>query len=180
MFTYSTKGTCSRQILFDVDSENKLRNVRFIGGCSGNLQGIAKLVEGKTLDEIKQVWQAELEKAAKTSEYTEAFFMAGMRHEKISNHHGADARFNIQLVQLGDHTLVGLPFEVLTVIGTKIREAHPEASIISCTGGYDCYLPIAEDFPKGGYEADAGTVWAPDTGDNVIAESITALKEFKA
>ena len=53
MFTYSPVGTCSRQILFDVDSENKLRNVRFIGGCSGNLQGIAKLVEGKTLDEIE-------------------------------------------------------------------------------------------------------------------------------
>ena len=35
MFTYSTKGTCSRQILFDVDAENKLHNVRFIGGCGG-------------------------------------------------------------------------------------------------------------------------------------------------
>ena len=55
MFTYSTKGTCSRQILFDVDSENRLHNVRFIGGCSGNLQGIARLVEGKTLDEIESL-----------------------------------------------------------------------------------------------------------------------------
>ena len=43
MFTYSTKGTCSRQILFDVDADNKLHNVKFIGGCGGNLQGIAKL-----------------------------------------------------------------------------------------------------------------------------------------
>jgi len=53
MFTYSTKGTCSRQILFDVDAENKMHNVRFIGGCGGNLQGIAKLVEGKNIDEIE-------------------------------------------------------------------------------------------------------------------------------
>ena len=52
MFTYSTKGTCSRQILFDVDTENKIHNVRFIGGCGGNLQGIARLVEGKDADEI--------------------------------------------------------------------------------------------------------------------------------
>ena len=52
MFTYSTKGTCSRQILFDVDAENKMHNVRFIGGCGGNLQGIAKLVEGKNIDEV--------------------------------------------------------------------------------------------------------------------------------
>ena len=53
MFTYSTKGTCSRQILFDVDAENKLHNVRFIGGCGGNLQGIARLVEGKDIDDIQ-------------------------------------------------------------------------------------------------------------------------------
>ncbi len=52
MFTYSTKGTCSRQILFNVDAENKMRDVRFIGGCGGNLQGIAKLVDGKDIDEV--------------------------------------------------------------------------------------------------------------------------------
>ncbi len=53
MFTYSTKGTCSRQILFDVDANDKMHNVRFIGGCSGNLQGIARLVEGKDINEIQ-------------------------------------------------------------------------------------------------------------------------------
>ena len=53
MFTYSTKGTCSRQILFDVDENNTLHGVRFIGGCGGNLQGIARLVEGKNIDEIE-------------------------------------------------------------------------------------------------------------------------------
>lgn len=53
MFTYSTKGTCSRMITFDVDAENKIHNVRFMNGCSGNLQGIAKLVEGKNIDEIE-------------------------------------------------------------------------------------------------------------------------------
>ncbi len=53
MFTYSTKGTCSRMITFDVDADDKIHNVRFMNGCSGNLQGIAKLVEGKSLDEIQ-------------------------------------------------------------------------------------------------------------------------------
>ena len=55
MFTYSTKGTCSRQILFDVDESGKLHNVRFIGGCSGNLQGVSKLVEGRSLDEVESL-----------------------------------------------------------------------------------------------------------------------------
>lgn len=62
MFTYSTKGTCSRQILFDVDAENKLHNVRFIGGCGGNLQGIARLVEGKDIDDIQAFSAAQMQK----------------------------------------------------------------------------------------------------------------------
>ena len=55
MFTYSTVGTCSRQIIFEVDENNTLRGVRFIGGCGGNLQGISRLVEGKTLDEVESL-----------------------------------------------------------------------------------------------------------------------------
>ena len=52
MFTYQTIGTCSRQILFDVTEDNKIKNVKFIGGCLGNLQGVARLVEGRDIDEI--------------------------------------------------------------------------------------------------------------------------------
>ena len=52
MQTYITSGTCSRQILFDVTEDNKVKNVKFIGGCVGNLQGISRLVEGKDIDEV--------------------------------------------------------------------------------------------------------------------------------
>lgn len=55
MFTYSTKGTCSRMITFDVDQDNKIHNVRFMNGCSGNLQGISRLVEGKNIDEVQNL-----------------------------------------------------------------------------------------------------------------------------
>ena len=48
---YTTQGTCSRQITFDV-IDNKLTNVRFLGGCSGNTQGVSKLVEGMDIDEV--------------------------------------------------------------------------------------------------------------------------------
>jgi uncharacterized protein (TIGR03905 family) len=51
MQIYNTQGTCSRQILFDVE-EGKVKNVKFIGGCSGNLQAVARLVEGKDIDEV--------------------------------------------------------------------------------------------------------------------------------
>ncbi len=51
MNTYKTYGTCSRQILYDVE-DGKVKNVKFIGGCLGNLQGVAKLVEGRDIDEV--------------------------------------------------------------------------------------------------------------------------------
>ena len=47
---YKTKGTCSREISFDV-VDNKVTNVAFEGGCSGNTQGVAALVEGMDIDE---------------------------------------------------------------------------------------------------------------------------------
>lgn len=39
-------------IEFEIDDEKKVHNVKFIGGCSGNTQGIAKLVEGMDANEV--------------------------------------------------------------------------------------------------------------------------------
>lgn len=50
--TYNTKGTCSRQISFDLEG-NVVRNVEFVGGCNGNLKAISSLVEGLTVEEIE-------------------------------------------------------------------------------------------------------------------------------
>ena len=50
-YSYKTKGTCSMKIDFDVE-EGKVYNVKFTGGCHGNLQGISKLVEGMPAEEI--------------------------------------------------------------------------------------------------------------------------------
>lgn len=47
---YNTKGVCSRSITFDV-KDNKVTGVQFEGGCSGNTQGVARLVEGMDIDE---------------------------------------------------------------------------------------------------------------------------------
>lgn len=50
-FTYRTKGTCSREIHFEVEN-GIVKNLQFIGGCHGNLQGISKLVEGMNIDDV--------------------------------------------------------------------------------------------------------------------------------
>ena len=50
-FEYNTSGTCSRQIIFEIE-EGKVKNVQYIGGCNGNLKGIGSLVEGMDIDEV--------------------------------------------------------------------------------------------------------------------------------
>ncbi len=47
---YKTHGVCSREIKFDVE-DNKLTHVQFVGGCAGNTQGVARLIEGMDIDE---------------------------------------------------------------------------------------------------------------------------------
>ena len=52
-YSYNTNGTCSRVIDFEVEN-GILKNVRFTGGCHGNLQGIAALVEGLEVEDVIQ------------------------------------------------------------------------------------------------------------------------------
>ena len=47
---YKTRGVCSQAIRFDI-IENKVHNVQFIGGCSGNTQGVARLIEGMDVED---------------------------------------------------------------------------------------------------------------------------------
>lgn len=51
MINYKTKGVCSSQIDFEV-VDGKVKNVTFYGGCNGNLQGISKLADGLSVDEV--------------------------------------------------------------------------------------------------------------------------------
>ena len=50
-YHYKTKGTCARDIVFEVE-DGKVKNVQFFGGCNGNLKGIGALVEGMAIDEV--------------------------------------------------------------------------------------------------------------------------------
>ena len=47
---YKTRGVCSQKIDFEVEN-GKVRDVKFLGGCNGNLQGIGALIEGMDIDE---------------------------------------------------------------------------------------------------------------------------------
>ena len=51
METYRTSGVCARTIDFEVEN-NIIKSVKFNGGCLGNTQGVAKLVQGRHIDEV--------------------------------------------------------------------------------------------------------------------------------
>ena len=50
-FTYRPRGVCSQLMEIEVEGD-KIKHVKVTGGCSGNLQGIAKLVEGMEVKEV--------------------------------------------------------------------------------------------------------------------------------
>ena len=53
-YTYNTNGVCSKAISFSLDN-GKVHNVKFFGGCPGNLLAISKLIEGKDASRIIEI-----------------------------------------------------------------------------------------------------------------------------
>ena len=49
-YSYRPQGTCSKLMNFELE-DGVIRNVAFIGGCSGNTQGVSALVKGMKVDE---------------------------------------------------------------------------------------------------------------------------------
>lgn len=74
-----------------------------------------------------------------------------------------------QFVRVGDVTLVGMPFEVLSEISLRMKAAHPHAVLVSCAGGYQGYLPLDHETPRGGYEVGArSNHFVSGTGDRLL------------
>jgi uncharacterized protein (TIGR03905 family) len=50
-FTFKPRGVCSQLMELEIE-DNKIVSLKVTGGCSGNLQGIAKLIAGMDVDEV--------------------------------------------------------------------------------------------------------------------------------
>ena len=50
-YTFRPRGVCSQQMQVEVDNQGIIRELQVLGGCSGNLQGIASLVRGMPAEE---------------------------------------------------------------------------------------------------------------------------------
>lgn len=54
-YSYKTNGTCSQMIEFDLDEEENIHDLSFVGGCNGNLKGIGRLCEGRKASDIAKI-----------------------------------------------------------------------------------------------------------------------------
>lgn len=54
-YNYTPTGVCSRQISFEIDDEGKMHNLKFQGGCNGNLKAIGLLLEGADAKEAARI-----------------------------------------------------------------------------------------------------------------------------
>lgn len=52
-YTYTPKGTCSKQMVIDINEEDEtIKSVKIVGGCPGNTIGVSKLVEGRKIQDV--------------------------------------------------------------------------------------------------------------------------------
>ena len=59
-YTYNNKGTCSVRTVVELNDDHTIKSVQILGGCDGNLKGIAKLLPGmKAEDAIARMTDAE-------------------------------------------------------------------------------------------------------------------------
>jgi hypothetical protein len=100
---------------------------------------------------------------------------------------GLTLPFVIQAMKIGELALVGLSGEVFLEHGRRIVAASPfpHTWALGYSNGCECYVPTAEAFAEGGYEAEDSFRWygtlplAPAAGDKMAAEAVRLLREVE-
>jgi len=83
-YEYRTKGVCAQTIGFDLDGD-VVTDIRFNGGCNGNLKAISKLVNGWTVDKIEEYLKGNTCGRKPTSCADQLAIGVRMAHDKEAN-----------------------------------------------------------------------------------------------
>ena len=51
-YRYKPTGVCSSEMIFEIDDNNVILDLKVVGGCNGNLKGISSLVKGMKIDDV--------------------------------------------------------------------------------------------------------------------------------
>jgi hypothetical protein len=86
----------------------------------------------------------------------------------------------LHLLQIGPAVLAGIPAEPFAEIGLAIksRSPFPHTWFGGYVGGWSGYIPVPEEYPRGGYEVDTSP-FTPDAAGRVIEGTVTALQELQ-
>ena len=129
-------------------------------------------------DELFNESMAEALKTDRPEDFNEKFCTDAYRHANAKAFPTDDVPVPIRLLRLGDKVLVGLPFETLTAVATRLYEICPGTVVTTLTGGYEGYLPFSYEYARGGYEAGMGPMFKQGTAEKVLDAVIKALKSF--
>ena len=108
MESYRTFGTCARQILFEVDENEVLTDLKFLGGCAGGLQALARLSIGKPIDYIIEVCKGiQCKNGTSCPDQLATALLAYKKHQQdikngvvTTTHRGPAIKFSIQVVSV--------------------------------------------------------------------------------
>ncbi len=159
--------------------------------------GSTKLVAEAVAVEVETILKVDVEKAE--AEYEEArraalavvdkkseayrdllktFQQKMMAYSRAQFYPENKSRIHVQFIQVGETVFVSLPFEVLAEIGLKMKERFPHSVLVSCSGGYQAYLPLAYEYDRGGYEAtESSTHFVPGTADRLLEVVLRRLEK---
>lgn len=51
-YRYRPNGVCSSEMIFIIDENNNIQDLKVIGGCNGNLKGLSELLKGMNIDDV--------------------------------------------------------------------------------------------------------------------------------
>jgi len=111
--------------------------------------------------------------------FDEKFCTDGYKHANAKAFPTDDVAVPLRLLRLGDKVLVGLPFEVLTAVETRLCSICPEVVLTSITGGYEGYLPLSYEYARGGYEAGMGPQFKQGAAEKVLDAIIPEIRRFQ-
>ena len=102
---------------------------------------------------------------------------------KLANDPEKTREVEVQAIRIGDLSITGLPGEVFTEFGLKIKSKSPFVynMISSLTNGLNGYIPTREAFYQGGYEPTLSTYTCleQEAGDKMTEKAYELLQKLK-
>ena len=91
-----------------------------------------------------------------------------------------EVEVELHAIRIGDAALLGVPLEPFARIGQRVRAASPFAvtQLAGYTNGWEGYVPVAEAFAEGGYEAEWASPYAPEAAAALERAALDVLDEL--